>query len=69
MEIDKGIDQRILKLKHSDRNQNTVTGDEIYYECLIRANLDHEAALEILRNNRPNLVNFIIYSCLKISFF
>jgi len=69
VEIDKAIDQKILKLKHSDRNRNAAGVDEVYYECLIRANLDDELALEILRNKRPNLVDFIIYFCLKISFY
>ncbi|CAF3626101.1 unnamed protein product [Rotaria sp. Silwood1] len=53
--IDSEIDQRIHQLKQKDRVRDSSCGDEVYYECLIRANLDDDIALEILRHNRPNL--------------
>jgi hypothetical protein len=48
-------------LRQNDNGPDAGSGDEVYFECLIRANFDEQAALEILRNKRPNLVNLIIY--------
>ncbi|CAF1500191.1 unnamed protein product, partial [Adineta steineri] len=53
--IDSDIDRRIGTLKQSDRNQDICPSDDVYYECLIRANFDEARALEMLRSNRPNL--------------
>ncbi|CAF3815432.1 unnamed protein product, partial [Adineta steineri] len=53
--IDSDIDRRIGNLKQSDRNQDICSSDDVYYECLIRANFDEARALEMLRSNRPNL--------------
>lgn len=55
--IDEDIDRRISQLRKRDTSSNTITGDEVYFECLIRANLDTDEALEILKSKRPNLVN------------
>ena len=60
--IDGDIDRRIARLKDSTRNQDIACSDEVYYECLIRADFDHDTALNILRHNRPNLVSLIIFS-------
>ncbi|CAF3657312.1 unnamed protein product [Rotaria sordida] len=53
--IDEEIDQRVRQLKQRDGGQDASCGDEVYFECLIRTNFDKEAALDILRHNRPNL--------------
>lgn len=60
-EVDRAIDRRVRELKYGDTNHNAPTNDEIYYECLIRANLEHERALGMLKSNRPNLVNPSFY--------
>ncbi|CAF1251018.1 unnamed protein product [Rotaria sordida] len=53
--IDEQIDQCVRQLKQRDRGQDASCSDEVYFECLIRTNFDNEAALDILRHNRPNL--------------
>ena len=58
--IDEQVDQEVIHLKQNDRNRrDPSTGDEVYYECLIRADLEFDAALKILKNQRPNLVCFV----------
>ena len=50
------LDQLVRSLRAQDREHNQPGSDEIYIECLIRANLDLEQAIVILRDQRPNLV-------------
>ena len=59
------VDQEVILLKENDRNRDSSAGDEVYYECLIRADLESDGALKILQNQRPNLVCFIIYNYFK----
>jgi len=65
--IEGDIDARIRRLRENDKSHGIVSSDEVYYECLIRANFDQNTALEILRHNRPNLVR-LIYFFLKNNF-
>lgn len=58
--IDMDIDIKIYQLKHKDRNPEPQSGDEVYYECLLRANFDENIALDILRNHRPDLVRLCV---------
>ncbi len=58
--MDEDMDRRISELKHRDDNRPTGSSDEVYYECLLRTNFEQDKALEILRHNRPNLVNLHI---------
>jgi hypothetical protein len=59
--FDGEIGYKIGRLRQNDNGPDAGSGDEVYFECLIRANFDEQAALEILRNKRPNFVNLIIY--------
>ncbi|CAF2807521.1 unnamed protein product [Rotaria sp. Silwood2] len=53
--IDDEIDRLVRELKQKDESHDRSSGDEVYFECLIRTNFDKEAAVNILRHNRPNL--------------
>ncbi len=56
--VDDEIEQKVARLRQQDQHRDTDAGNEVYFECLIRANFDHQTALNLLKNNRPNLVNF-----------
>lgn len=56
-EVDAEVDRRIKNLKEDNRVSRIVCTPEVYYECLIRSNFEHDQACEMLRHNRPNLVN------------
>ena len=60
--IDEDIDRQVESLKMKDRDRNLSTSNEAYFECLIRARFDEDAALKILRTKRPNLVSSISHS-------
>ena len=54
--VDLVIHQNILLLKEKDKQTNVPRTDHVYIECLIRADFNDEEALDILCNERPNLV-------------
>jgi len=58
--IDEQIEQNITRLRQHDRHRESDGGDEVYFECLIRANFDERAAIDILNNKRPNLVKILL---------
>jgi hypothetical protein len=63
-EIDMDIDRRIGNLRAADRNPSTTSSSEVYFECLLRTHFEHGSAVNMLNNNRPNLVNIINDACL-----
>lgn len=58
-EIDMDIDRRIGDLRHDKRLAHITCTDEVFYECLLRSNFEHDQACQMLLHNRPNLVNII----------
>jgi len=55
--IDSSIDRLIRSLKQRDTENEKPRTDDIYMECLIRSQFNHQGAYEMLTNNRPHLVN------------
>jgi hypothetical protein len=49
------IDRRIGDLRKNDRRPDPK--DEIYFECLLRTHFESDKAIDMLRQNRPNLVS------------
>ena len=56
-EDDNTIDLLIRSLKQRDTEIEKPRTDDIYMECLIRSQFNHQGAYEMLTNNRPHLVN------------
>ncbi len=65
--IDQRFDQKIFLLRQKDPETNVPRTDQVYVECLIRANFDDDEAFDILRHNRPNLVCCYFFSNLNKS--
>lgn len=59
-DVEDNIDLIIRQLRDQDHQRTASQTDEIYYECLIRTNLDLDKAKDMLANNRPNLVNIFV---------
>ncbi|CAF1639030.1 unnamed protein product, partial [Didymodactylos carnosus] len=53
--LETSMDETIRTLKESDKRSTHHDNDEIYIECLLRANFETSSAKEMLLNNRPNL--------------
>lgn len=54
--IDEYIDHEMGLLRRKDTGNDKSRTDELYIECLIRSQFNHEQAYQLLINNRPHLV-------------
>lgn len=58
-DVEYEIDQHVRTLKDNRKDRRASISDEVYIECLIRANFETQKALNILNYHRPVVVSVL----------